>query len=64
MISDEDFSARGAARGLPTGAVNMMLGMYRASRAGEFAAVDPTLEQLLGRPATTMRDVLAQQLGR
>ncbi|GGO40974.1 SDR family oxidoreductase [Deinococcus humi] len=64
VISDEEFGARMAARGTPTGAVNMMLGMYRASRAGEFATVHPTLEQLLGRPPLTVRDMFAQELGR
>lgn len=64
VISDEDFSATMAARGGPSGATNHLLGMYRASRAGEFASVAPTLEGLLGRPATTVREVFAQQLGR
>ncbi len=64
VISDEDFIARMVARGAPVGATNLMLGMYRASRAGEFAGVDLTLEGLLGHPAVTMRDVLAQKLGR
>lgn len=64
VISDEDFIARMAARGAPVGAGNHLLGMYRASRAGEFATVDGALEGLLGRPATTMRDVLVQKLAR
>jgi NAD(P)H dehydrogenase (quinone) len=38
----------------------MLLGLFVASRAGEFAAVDPTLEQLLGRPPLTVREVLAK----
>ena len=64
VISDDDFAARMAARGAPQGAVNLLLGMYRASRAGEFATVDQTLEGLLGRPPMTMREVLVQQLSR
>jgi len=36
--------------------------MFRAARAGEFAVTDPTLEDLLGRPAipvrTTLEDIL------
>ena len=64
VIPDEEFGARMAARGVPTGAVNMMLGMYRASRAGEFATVHPTLEQLLGRAPLTVRDMFVQELGR
>ena len=38
----------------------LLLGMFAASRAGEFAAVDPTLGELLGRPPLTVRDVLAK----
>ena len=40
----------------------MLLGTYRAARRGDFAAVDPTLETLLGRRPRTMRDVLAAAL--
>jgi len=39
---------------------DLLLGMFAASRAGEFAAVDPTLGELLGRPPLTVRDVLAK----
>jgi hypothetical protein len=39
-----------------------LLGMYQAARRGDFAAVDPTLELLLGRRPHTMRDVLASIL--
>ena len=31
-------------------------------RFGSFAAVDPALERVLGRPPTTMRDFLAERL--
>ena len=40
----------------------MLLGTYRAARKGEFAAVDPTLERLIGRPPTPMRDDLSQKI--
>ena len=40
----------------------MFVGLFAASRKGEFAAVDPTLERLLGHPPITMRDVLATTL--
>ena len=46
--------------GLPQPVADMLLGLFAASRAGEFAAVDPTLEQLLGRPPLTVREVLAK----
>jgi len=41
-------------------AADLLLGLFAASRAGEFAAVDPTLGELLGRPPLTVRDVLAK----
>jgi NAD(P)H dehydrogenase (quinone) len=40
----------------------MLAGLFAASRLGEFAAVDPTLERLLGRSPLSIRDVLATSL--
>jgi NAD(P)H dehydrogenase (quinone) len=40
----------------------MLLGMFAASRQGEFAAVDPALADLLGHEPATFRDVLAAAL--
>jgi uncharacterized protein YbjT (DUF2867 family) len=45
---------------LPEHVAEMLLGLFAASRAGEFAAVDPILGELLGRPPLTVRDVLAK----
>ena len=36
--------------------------LFTAAQAGEFAQNDPTLERLLGRKPTTMREVLAKFL--
>ena len=47
------------ARGLPPAVAEISLGYFVASRNGEFAAVDPTLEQLIGRRPTAMKDFLA-----
>lgn len=49
-LSDADEEARLARLGLPAAVIQITLGMHRASRAGEFAAVDPTLKALIGRP--------------
>ncbi len=59
VIGDEDLRAKMAARGAPGPAAGIALGLYAASRNGEFAQVDPTLGRLLGRPLTTVRDLLA-----
>ena len=36
-------------------AIETIMGLFRASRAGEFATVDPTLAELLERPTTSLR---------
>lgn len=59
IISDEEQAARMAQRGLAPVAMEIALGLYRAARAGEFAASDPMLATLLGREPMTLRAVLA-----
>ncbi|MEW1956474.1 NAD(P)H-binding protein [Kineococcus sp. NPDC059986] len=58
VVDDEQWLADQVAAGVPAGAAEFTLGMFRASRAGEFTVVDPTLAELLGRPATPLRTVL------
>lgn len=58
-IGDEAFAENLAKIGLPPVIVQISVGLYRAARAGEFSAVDPTLEKLIGRKPTTMRELLA-----
>lgn len=61
-ITDEDLRAKMAARGAPARAADLVLGLYAASRANEFASVDPTLERLLGRGPISIRALLAEKL--
>ena len=61
VISEEDFVAKLTARGAGAFA-HLVLGYFTASRNGEFARTDPTLETLIGRPAIAMRDVIAQKV--
>jgi NAD(P)H dehydrogenase (quinone) len=49
-------------RGVPAEAADQLLGIFAASRAGEFAAVDPTMATLLGREPTSLTTVLRDQL--
>jgi uncharacterized protein YbjT (DUF2867 family) len=63
-ITDEQLRERMAARGAPARAADIVLGLYAASRACEFASVDPTLEQLLGRRPIPMRDLIAESAAR
>ena len=58
VVEDDDFAAGLLARGVPEGRANMLLGMLLASRRGEFATTGHTLEELLGRPATSLRSCL------
>ena len=62
VVSDADYRDGLLARGLPGSAADMLLGLFVASRQGEFAAVDPALERLLGRPPLTVRDVLRDRV--
>ncbi len=64
VLSEEEMRATLQARGVPAPVVGISLGFYTAARNGEFAAVDTTLQNLLGRPPITMRDLLGQQFGR
>ncbi len=62
VIADEALSARMAERGAPPRMADLLLGFYIAGRNGEFAAIDLTLERLLGRSPKSMRDVMAAKL--
>ena len=63
-VSDDAYRASLAARGLPERIQDMTLGLFVASRQGEFARVDPALQALLGRAPQDMRQVLADQASR
>jgi NAD(P)H dehydrogenase (quinone) len=58
LISEDELRARIAKRGLPPVVGEMSVGLYRASRAGEFAAIDPTLERLIGRAPMRVGSIL------
>lgn len=62
VVSDEAQAEQMAQRGVPPHVVQIGLGLYRAARAGEFQAVNPTLAELIGRKPLTVRDLLAQSL--
>ncbi|MEH3154712.1 MAG: NAD(P)H-binding protein [Gordonia paraffinivorans] len=47
------------AAGVPEPRARFTVGMYQAAAAGFFAGVDPLLTELLGRPATGVREILA-----
>ena len=61
-VTDEQYRAGLVAHGVPGPQADFLVGLFAASRQGEFAAVDPTLKRLLNRPPMAMRDVLAASL--
>ncbi|SPT50055.1 NAD(P)H-binding protein [Actinomadura madurae] len=58
VVPDEEYRAGLVGHGVPEAAADMLVGMFAASRKGEFAGVDPALADLLGRPPMPLRDVL------
>ncbi len=58
VVSDEAFVAGLVARGVPEARAGFMIGMFEAMRNGAFAALDPTLERMLGRAPLSVHDVL------
>jgi NAD(P)H dehydrogenase (quinone) len=61
-VPDEEWKAGLVSRGVPEQRVDFLLGIFAASRAGEFATTDPTLESLLGHRPESFRDVLSSRL--
>jgi NAD(P)H dehydrogenase (quinone) len=64
VVPDDAYVAGLIEHGVPEWQATLFLGMFKASRAGKFDVVDPTLEQLLGRPPVALRDFLAGALAR
>jgi NAD(P)H dehydrogenase (quinone) len=60
VADDDEWTADLIGRGVPAGQAHMLLGMFRASRRGEFATTGSTLETLLGRAATPVRSILEE----
>ena len=61
-VTDDAFRQSQLALGLPAGMVDGLAGFFLASRQGEFAAADPSLERLLGRPPTAMQEFISSSL--
>ncbi|MFE6286646.1 SDR family oxidoreductase [Streptomyces sp. NPDC057877] len=61
-VADDRFRERLTGHGVPAEAADQLLGVFTAARAGEFAAVNPTLAALLGREPLTLGDVLRERI--
>ena len=57
-VTDDAWRDARVSAGMPPFYADMLLGTFRAARRGDFAAVDPALGKLLGRPPRSLRDVL------
>ena len=62
IMTDDAFRQSQIASGLPESMVDGLGGFFLASRQGEFAAADLTLERLLGRPPMSMRNFISSAL--
>jgi NAD(P)H dehydrogenase (quinone) len=58
VADDDEWKAGLVGRGMPEARAEFTLGLFRAARRGEFDVTDPTLEELIGRPATPLRSIL------
>ena len=63
-VSDEAYRDTMLSRGTPEHLVDLFGGLFKASRANEFARVDPRLAILLGCPLVSMRQVLSDAIKR
>jgi uncharacterized protein YbjT (DUF2867 family) len=63
-VPDDLFLKQLTASGVPAEAADQLLGIFAASRAGEFATADPALASLLGREPVPLRTVLREHLVR
>jgi NAD(P)H dehydrogenase (quinone) len=59
---DAEFREQLVSHGTPADVADQLLGIFAASRAGEFATVDPTLAELIGREPITMEAMLREGL--
>ncbi|HUQ61591.1 NAD(P)H-binding protein [Lentzea sp.] len=62
VVADEEWTESLVRHGVPEAQATLLLGMFHASRRGEFATTGDRLEKLLGRPTTPLRSVLEAAL--
>lgn len=61
IVADEEHHTRLRSSGLPEPVLDIVIGMFVASRNGEFSRIDPALEQRVGRKPLSVRDLLARK---
>jgi len=58
VVPDAQYQDGLIANGVPEQRAELLLGIFRASRQGDFNRVDPTLARLINRPPISLREVL------
>jgi uncharacterized protein YbjT (DUF2867 family) len=58
VVSDEEYRQGLLSAGLPASAAEMLVGLFAASRRGDFGPADPALGELLGRSPVTIEEFL------
>lgn len=62
VVSDEEYRKRLISHGMPEPIVNLLTGIFQASRQGDFSRIDPALENLIGRPPIHFQDFLKESI--
>lgn len=62
VMSDEEYLNHLISQGQPEDRANMLMGMFHASRNGEFAKASTALANLIGRPPMSFREVLKESI--
>jgi NAD(P)H dehydrogenase (quinone) len=63
VVSENDYRQGLLAHGVPEHAADLLVGLFAASREGEFARVGPAFAGLLGRSPVSLREFLRSELG-
>lgn len=62
VVTDEAYRAHLTAQGVPEARIAIFLGLFRASRNGDFAQTSNALADLIGRPPLMLKDYLKESL--
>ncbi|GAA4874893.1 NAD(P)H-binding protein [Paenibacillus vulneris] len=62
VVSDEAYREHLTAQGFPEARIEITMGLFHASRNGDFAQTSNILAELIGRPPMTLRDFLKESI--
>ncbi|RUS46063.1 SDR family oxidoreductase [Cohnella sp. AR92] len=62
VVTDDEYRTYLTAQGIPEGRIAITLGLFRASRKGDFAHTSNVLADLIGRPPKSIREVLKESI--